>query len=214
MASMARITGSVVAVAVALSLPTILSALPQIGEVTLPFYGVVTLAVIVIVPAILVRSFLGATGSAMLGVVIALLYVLSTANVASYVQLWDPFSGYLAFAVPEPLLRVLLLVTIACALSGTLGHLFQPRRVAPLMGLEVTEEAPSPAIQPATQVEEQKPGQEERLEEVKAAPVEEKPEVELEVSEEVLKEETVKCVNCGSEIPLGAKFCPYCGKES
>lgn len=210
MASVARVTASVAVVALVLSLPAVLQSLLQTGEVALPFYWLVALAVVVLVPGVLVRSFTGSAGSASLGVLLGLLYVLAVVDLRYYVGLWEPMTTLVSFAVPEPALGLVVLVLAFCAASGAVGHLLGPRAAVPEVEVRPPPEAPpeqAPA-EPEVKAPEPSPPSTGPEEETKPAAAE----PELGAPPEV-GEETMSCPDCSAEIPKDAKFCPYCGRR-
>lgn len=199
-------------VALALSLPAVLRSIVQPGEVALPFYWLVALAVVALVPAVLVRSFMGSAGSASLGALLGLLYVLAAADLRFYVGLWEPVTLLLAVAVPEPALGLLMLVLASCAASGAIGHILGPRAAVP--EVEVGPPPVATPVQVTTEREGKAPETAPPLggpaEEGKAAAEELK--LEPEAPPEVV-EETMRCPDCGAEIPKDVRFCPYCGRS-
>ncbi len=201
----------------------------------MPFWDLVLVAAIVLIPGILMRSFASSASAALLGVLVGyLIGVIALGSVAFGEGVVVGFLGSLGMPPPLSWLIVLL---ISSAVAGLLSLAISPRtpgvapeqRVNEVMPEEAVREAaepqqpvqeevkpPRPAEEAAPTVEEEARTQPEQISaappaEVTPAPEEKARAPEVGVTEE--EEALMVCLNCKNEVPAKATYCPYCGAK-
>ncbi len=198
-----------------------------------PFWDLVLVVGVVLIPGLLMRSFASGASAALLGVTVG--YLISALALGSVAPEEGMVVGLLGSLGMSPPLSSLIVLAASSAVAGLLSFAMAPRvpEVAPgqeVPGQRVTEGPPEEVTQETVESQKPVPGEVEppqptqenpppsggesqtQPEPVTTAPPAEvtlAPEVVTEGEEEVL----MVCLNCRREVPAKAAYCPYCGAK-
>ncbi len=201
----------------------------------MPFWDLLLVAAVVLIPGLVMRSFASGASAALLGVLAG--YLIEAISFGSVTFGEGVMVGLLGSLGMPPPLSWLLVLSISSAIAGLLSSAMAARvpEAAPEQGLpegptveEVRQEAFEPQ-QPAEEIgqPQQAEGtaqtaegegrpQPEQVTVPQQAEVKPPQEVKSEVQEveaEVEEEVLMVCLNCRREVPAKAAYCPYCGSK-
>jgi hypothetical protein len=208
------------------------------GEVlapVMPFWDLVLVAAVVLIPGLVMRSFASGASAALLGVMVG--YLISVVAFGTVAPEGGMVVGYLgSLGIPAPLSSLIVLVA-SSAVAGLLSSAMAPKvpeavpeqgvaEVQPEEAVQETVEAqqpvqeeakpPQPAVETAPTMAGEVQTQPEQVAAAQPAEVKPSPEVKVQVPEvgaEGEEEVLMVCLNCKREVPAKAAYCPYCGAK-
>ncbi len=201
----------------------------------MPFWDLVLVAAIVLIPGLLMRSFASGASAALLGVLLG--YLIGVMAFGSVTFGDGVVVGFLGSTGMPPPLSWLILLLISSAVAGLLSFSISPRTLEVATERGFGEGTPEEAVREV--VGAQQPVQEEvkspqQVVEAAPAPVGETqtqpegvtapspaevtpaPEAKAQVPEvggAEEEEDLMVCLNCKREVPAKATYCPYCGAK-